>query len=341
MIIPKHINREKLKTIKKCTNMKRFLIVSFFLIIIACNKTMPSPRIKIHLSGKNIKQGHTIAIFLTSYTPLKKVTAYIPGKRIQFFNLYKNRIFRLFYGVDVAMRPGNINVLIKILTPDNKILFKRVNFNIIPHIFKQRTTDGRKFKPVIRYTKRMLDILKKRREIIRDNRYILRKYRTVSPFQYWTLNFIKPTKWLRYAWAKRKGKIIKIALEKPVFGMKRVNITKRGIRVRYHRGTDYSNVKGTPVLAVGPGKIITTRHLTAHGNTVIIDHGQGILSVYCHLSKILVKPGQFVPRAFKIAEVGTTGLSTGNHLHFEVRVNGVSVTPTEWFKYNFYFPLFY
>jgi murein DD-endopeptidase MepM/ murein hydrolase activator NlpD len=94
-----------------------------------------------------------------------------------------------------------------------------------------------------------------------------------------------------------------------------------------HEGLDIANRIGTPVIAPADGIVSDTGKDSTYGNVVVISHGFGINSRFNHLSKILVRPGQRVKRGDKIAEVGTTGKSTGPHLHYEVRVNGIPVNP--------------
>jgi murein DD-endopeptidase MepM/ murein hydrolase activator NlpD len=94
-----------------------------------------------------------------------------------------------------------------------------------------------------------------------------------------------------------------------------------------HEGLDIANRIGTPVIASADGIISSTGKDSAYGNVVVVSHGFGINSRYLHLSKIFVRAGQRVKRGDKIAEVGTTGKSTGPHLHYEVRVNGIPVNP--------------
>jgi murein DD-endopeptidase MepM/ murein hydrolase activator NlpD len=94
-----------------------------------------------------------------------------------------------------------------------------------------------------------------------------------------------------------------------------------------HEGLDIANRIGTPVIAPSDGIVSDTGKDSAYGNFIVISHGFGINSRFLHLNRILVRPGQRVKRGDKIAEVGTTGKSTGPHLHYEVRVNGIPVNP--------------
>jgi len=94
-----------------------------------------------------------------------------------------------------------------------------------------------------------------------------------------------------------------------------------------HEGLDISNRMGTPVIATADGIISDTGKDSSHGNVVVVSHGFGMTSRYFHLNKVFVRAGQRVKRGDKIAEVGTTGRSTGPHLHYEVRVNGIPANP--------------
>lgn len=96
---------------------------------------------------------------------------------------------------------------------------------------------------------------------------------------------------------------------------------------RQHQGIDIAAAKGTPISSVLPGKVIFAGEQRGYGNIVYVDHGNGTVTRYAHMSAISVKKGQAVSKGTKLGEVGSTGNSTGNHLHFEVRVNGKSVDP--------------
>ncbi len=98
----------------------------------------------------------------------------------------------------------------------------------------------------------------------------------------------------------------------------------------YHAGSDWSAPGGTPIVAPADGVVVLAENLEVRGGATVIDHGQGVYSNFWHQSEILVEPGQPVQRGETIGLVGTTGLSTGAHLHWEVRVNGIAVDPLQW-----------
>jgi murein DD-endopeptidase MepM/ murein hydrolase activator NlpD len=96
---------------------------------------------------------------------------------------------------------------------------------------------------------------------------------------------------------------------------------------RMHQGVDLRASYGTPIVAVSDGRVEFAGWHGGHGNAVELNHGGGLETLYGHMSRILVRPGQSVHRGAVIGLVGSTGLSTGPHLHFEVHRNGVAVNP--------------
>ncbi len=100
----------------------------------------------------------------------------------------------------------------------------------------------------------------------------------------------------------------------------------------FHEGLDFMAEEGTLILAAAGGVVVFAAHHPQYGNMVEIDHGNDLVTRYAHASKILVKVGDVVLRGSKIAEVGSTGRSTGTHLHFEVRLRGVAQNPARFLR---------
>ena len=105
-------------------------------------------------------------------------------------------------------------------------------------------------------------------------------------------------------------------------------------RSAMHRGIDFAAAFGTPILAAASGIVISAGQRAGYGNMVEIDHGNGVRTRYAHASKLLVREGEVVAKSQPIAEVGSTGHSTGPHLHFEVRVHGVAQNPGRFLRSN-------
>lgn len=111
------------------------------------------------------------------------------------------------------------------------------------------------------------------------------------------------------------------------FGLSRTYNNGQG---SYHSGMDISGTVGAPVLAASGGRVVLATALQVRGTTVILDHGLGVYSGYYHLSAVVVSEGQQVEGGELIGHLGNTGLSTGAHLHWEMRVGGIPVDPLQW-----------
>ncbi len=96
---------------------------------------------------------------------------------------------------------------------------------------------------------------------------------------------------------------------------------------QFHNGVDFASPKGTAIYAAYDGQVVAATYSSSMGNYVMIDHGDGLYTIYMHASKLHVSKDEIVVGGEKIAEVGSTGRSTGNHLHFSVRLNGNYVSP--------------
>jgi len=135
---------------------------------------------------------------------------------------------------------------------------------------------------------------------------------------------ISPQLWARTTFTRP------ISAEYPTtspFGTRRVY--NGGALTGFHSGQDFGAPAGVTVTAPAGGVIALAETLNVRGNAVIIDHGRGVFTGYWHFTKILVKVGQPVAPGDVLGLVGTTGLSTGAHLHWEMRIYGVAVNPLQ------------
>jgi len=103
-------------------------------------------------------------------------------------------------------------------------------------------------------------------------------------------------------------------------------------RSALHEGIDFNAPAGTPIFAAGSGVVVVAGPHPAYGNHVDVDHGKGLVTRYAHASRLLVKEGDIVKQGQRIAEVGSTGRSTGTHVHFEVRIDDQPQDPLKFLR---------
>ncbi|MDU9389660.1 peptidoglycan DD-metalloendopeptidase family protein [Pseudomonas sp. zfem002] len=122
-----------------------------------------------------------------------------------------------------------------------------------------------------------------------------------------------------------------LLLDKPVSGplSSRFGVRRffNGEERNPHSGLDFAVPAGTPIKTPANGKVILTGNYFFNGNTVFVDHGQGFISMFCHLSKIDVQTGQVLTRGAVVGKVGSTGRATGPHMHWNVSLNDARVDP--------------
>jgi murein DD-endopeptidase MepM/ murein hydrolase activator NlpD len=145
-------------------------------------------------------------------------------------------------------------------------------------------------------------------EIRKDQEIKQEAFRKVSPEREWSGAFAAPVN----------------AETSDVFGTRRVF---NGVTKSVHQGLDYRVGPGTPVSAVNSGTVILAQSLFFEGNCVVIDHGQGLLSLYLHLSELKVKAGDHVDQGTEVGLSGASGRATGPHLHLAVRWQGFYLNP--------------
>jgi murein DD-endopeptidase MepM/ murein hydrolase activator NlpD len=139
----------------------------------------------------------------------------------------------------------------------------------------------------------------------------------VTPTKYWDGPFLKPSQ----------------ARVSTTFGVRRTYNGKFA-QDYYHRGVDYAGGTGSPIVAPAAGRVTLVgkekEGFVINGNIVGIDHGQGVVSAFLHMNRIDVKEGDFVQAGQQIGTIGSTGISTGPHLHWGLYVHGQAIDPVPW-----------
>ena len=136
--------------------------------------------------------------------------------------------------------------------------------------------------------------------------------RTETPAQLWTEDFTWPTR------GRISGR----------FGERRCD--QNGTYLGIHQGIDITGKTGTPIFCPNNGRVVLTGRFDLEGKVLVIDHGQGFVSTYFHLSEILVQEGESVRKDQVIAKVGATGRVTASHLHFGLYIHGTPIDPLYW-----------
>lgn len=219
----------------------------------------------------------------------------------------KTKIWNAIAGVALDVKPGVYTLSLSASTPSGKdVSFQR---RVTVRAQKYRTTvitvEGKYTAP----SQEQLDI------IARDKKTKQETFSKVTPDREWAGAFKPPLQ----------------APFSDTFGTTR---TFNGQVRSTHEGLDFAVVAGTPIAALNAGTVLLARPLYFEGNCVVLDHGQGLLTLYLHMSEIKVKEGDKVERGQVLGLVGGTGRASGPHLHVAVRWQGVYVDPATLLKLN-------
>ncbi len=254
------------------------------------------------LKQGQVFQGDTLFISVESSLPLTRVSIDFLQKEIPAYR-FKSGYLGLL-GIPADLKEGDYLVVVR--GTDEKGEIREKNFLV-------RVADRGYGKENITLPPSKKDLpaspkLKVANKVVRKQLFV------ESDERFWEKNFIPPT----------AGPVT------APFGTRR--ILNGNVSWGYHSGADFQGNKGDKVLAPAPGKVLLAEELEVFGKTIILDHGQGVISIFQHLSKFEVKEGDVCVQGQKIGEIGATGLATGPHLHWGLYVHGIKVDPLGWLR---------
>ena len=250
-----------------------------------------------------LHQGSPVFLTVELDKPATRVTGNFVNKPFLFFHEENNlKVWHALGGVDLETNPGQYGLDVTATLPGGRVAKKSTQVTVAPGDFK--TGDINVPENFVNPSDA------EQKQIANDEVLKKRAYSHTAPHILWSGDFAKPVP----------------APPTPSFGESRIlNEEKTSL----HTGTDYPVKEGTPVLAANAGTVVLTRDLFYEGATVIVDHGQGLFTVYLHLSRTDVKEGDKLKKGDHLGLSGASGRVTGPHLHFGVRWQGAWLDPVQ------------
>ena len=266
-------------------------------------KTLPAPFAAIELSEPTIIQGRTLIIKVKLLTAAS-LSGSFEGRPL-FFNDSGSGQFWSITAIHALAEPNTYPITLTASLADGRQVTTSANVNVVegPYGSENIQLDEQRGE--------LLDA-----ELIRIEQEKLNNlWSQVSPRPRWAGSF----------WYPVAVDSLRITSN---FGTRRSY--NGNLTTGFHGGTDFGGDVGTPIYAPAAGTIVLAERLTVRGNAVLIDHGLGLFSGYWHQSQLAVVAGQEVKPGDLIGFIGDTGLVTGPHLHWELRLNGIAVEPLQW-----------
>ena len=256
--------------------------------------------LEVRWQPTRIVNGSPIVFQVTPPESLTALSGKWLGHELSFSPEAHSQIWYVLAGASLETRAGKYPLELKGTTASGKELSLQKSISVGRGKYRSVAAKVPK-----QYTEPSAEQL---REIDQDKALKERSFAHTTPEREWAGSFQSPAK----------------ATISDVFGTAR---TFNGRVQSVHQGLDFATPQGTPVLALNSGSVLLARPLFFEGNCVVLDHGEGLLTLYLHLSKIEVKEGEHIARGERIGLSGGTGRATGPHLHVAVRWQGVYLNP--------------
>lgn len=278
------------------------------LIVLLCATFIWAHPIDVNISTQTLALGEPFKLTVETESPLSDYKVKFLNKEFELFydSTSKDRYKYIAYlGAKRTAVGGNYILLID-LKCKNKDRFYQNYKMTLDHPAKPK-------KGKVKLTKKAKKLSAKKKDYSNEGSLLAKKFKLKTNKQYFKGPFIKPA----------KGRISS--------GFATVRTYNNG-RTYSHAGVDIANIKGTTIIAPQDGVVVLSEELSIHGNTLVVDHGFGVVSVFCHLEKRLHPKGTFVTKGTEIATMGMTGVVSGVHLHWGLSVQNVRVNPLYWLE---------
>lgn len=271
------------------------------LLLATCLRASAGAAVTVTVSPVVLAQGGTLAVTVTGDVPEGTLHVRFAGR---LWPLYRDAgHWRTYLGTDPNTAAGSRTVIVEREEPDGVQVVARRIITVRRVAFLKRT---------LTFDPDTLALLTPER-VAEEQAKVASGLRVLEPAQQWTALFRMP---------------VAGTITSP-YGV--ISIYQ-GAAHGWHRGVDIAAPEGRIVRAANSGIVRLAEPLPLSGNTVIVDHGLGLITFYMHMSAIEVVVNQHVARGVAIGRVGSTGLATGPHLHWGLRVNGIYVDPLLWTK---------
>ena len=270
------------------------------------------PTIQLAKSSMTGAQGKTTAFFVRGSEPLARMRGALDGEALRFEPIDDGTTWRALTGISVKREPGDARLEVFGVDPAGRM----------DHLVQTITIEETAFEEggVVTLSPRKQTDMKNRDKSKESNRKRGAAYAAEVDFDVPSELFVRPV----------TGRI------SSAFG--KVRRYNTGV-VRHHLGTDLRGARGTPVKVAAAGEVVLAELLHIYGNAVIVNHANGVSTSYNHLSRIDVQVGDRVEAGQVVGAVGSTGQSTGPHLHWGMVVDGTAVAPEQWMERRFDRPL--
>jgi murein DD-endopeptidase MepM/ murein hydrolase activator NlpD len=242
--------------------------------------------------------GDIVLVTASSRHPIQQLQASFANQKISFFPDSKRQQWNALVGIDMQTKPGRHIIRGTVGYQDHTSATFEESLETLPREFPEERVEVDE-----EYVTPSAENIKRAEA---ETRRLEALWKTSSPAILWQGNFVQPV----------TGKVTS------PFGAKRLLNDKPGSP---HTGVDLDASAGAPVKAANAGQVVVADELFFSGNTVVIDHGLGLYTIYAHGSKLVIKEGQSVKKGQVIARVGSTGRTTGAHLHWGCRLHGARV----------------